>query len=81
MARTIVERYADQEREYVFLGNSSVTEVTVSSGRYEWIVDLNAGTATMNAFPTEITSDAAEEIIFALRDIMPLLKPANVLAK
>ena len=77
MARTIVDQKIREASSYVWLEQAHMKEITVECGHYEWTVDLEKGECSLNSFPLNIDTARANEIITALREIMPMLKPAH----
>lgn len=75
MARTIVEQKVHGVPEYVWLDQAKIKGISVNSGHYTWIIDLEKGECNLNSFPLEIDTRRAYEIINALQEIIPMLKP------
>jgi hypothetical protein len=75
MARTIYERNVNGVPEYVWLDQNRVNGISINSGHYTWYIDLEKGECSLNSLPLNIDTQRAYEIINALQEIIPMLKP------
>lgn len=75
MARTIVEQKVHGVPEYVWLDQAKINGISINTGHYTWNIDLEKGECSLNSLPLNIDTRRAYEIINALQEILPMLKP------